>query len=119
MAIIEARDCEVLVDWMNLEILERVERSDGVLPNIANYIIEISCFEHIDRIRRHPVFHIDISYRLILPVRLVSLENISDSIILILSRKSNLFTSFYTFPFAKGSSFKIVDFGWPVPRHVD
>ena len=65
MAIIEARDCEVLVDWMNLEILERVERSDGVLPNIANYIIEISCFEQVDRTWRHPVFHVDISYGLI------------------------------------------------------
>ena len=65
MAIIEARDCKVFIYRMDLEILEQVERSDGVLSNITNYIIEISCFEQVDRTWRQPVFHVDISYGLI------------------------------------------------------
>jgi hypothetical protein len=45
---IEGRCCEVLVNWMNFKLLERIDRSDGMLPYIAYYIIEIACFKHID-----------------------------------------------------------------------
>ena len=46
----------VFVQRMNLEVLEGVEMCNSVLPNIANYIEEITIFEHVYRAWRQPVF---------------------------------------------------------------
>ena len=47
---------------MNLEPLKRIYRSNGVLPYVADYVVEIASFEHVDRIRRHPKLHIDVAH---------------------------------------------------------
>ena len=52
---------KVLVNWVDLEVLEWINRSNSMLPNIANYIVKISSFEHIYRVRRHPILHVDVT----------------------------------------------------------
>lgn len=58
---IESWGWEVLVNWMNFEVFEWIDRSRTVLPNISHNIIEVTCFEKVNRVWREPVFHIDIS----------------------------------------------------------
>lgn len=53
--------CEVFVDGVDLEFLERIDRGNCVLPHIAHDVVEISNFEHIHRVGGHPILHVDVS----------------------------------------------------------
>lgn len=68
MSIVKSRRCEVLIDRMNLKAFKRINRSNSVLPNITNYIIETLGLEHVNRIRRQPVLEIDVSYFTMFPI---------------------------------------------------
>ena len=117
--LVESRGGEVLVNGMYFKFLEGINRSDSVLPNIAYDIIEISSFEHVDWIWRHPKLHIDVSYWFVLPISLVLLQDISNRIVFIFGGKTSVFRCFLCSPFAEGSCLQVVDFSWPVPRHID
>ena len=86
MALVETRSREVFIDWMDLEFIEGVNRSNGMLPYISYQIEELSIFEHVNRVRRKPIFHIDVSDLLVFPVRLIFLHDISHRVPLIFSR---------------------------------
>jgi hypothetical protein len=60
--LIESRSGEILVNGMDLEVLEGINRGDGVLPYVSNNIVELSSFEEINRTRRHPVLHVDVTH---------------------------------------------------------
>ncbi len=51
MSLVKGGSAEIFIDGMDLKLFERIDGSDSMLPNISNNIIEIACFEHIDRIR--------------------------------------------------------------------
>ena len=61
MSLIESGNGEVIINRMDIELLEGVDWSDSVLPNVAHDIVETSLFEHIDRIWRHPILHVNVS----------------------------------------------------------
>ena len=44
---IKSRSCKVFINRMDLEILERVDRSGTVLPYISNDIIELSSLKEV------------------------------------------------------------------------
>jgi len=50
MSLIKAWSCKIFIDRMNLKVMKWVNRSDGMLPDISNYIIKISSFKKVDRI---------------------------------------------------------------------
>lgn len=103
MSLVEGGSGEVFVDWMDLEFLEGIDGSNGMLPDIAYDIVEVASFEHVDWIRRHPKLHIDVAHRLVLPVGLILLQNISNGIVFIFSRQASVFSCFLASPFAEGS----------------
>lgn len=113
------RSGEVFIDWMDFELFERVDWSDGVLPNISHDIVEISNFEHVNRVRWHPILHVDVSNWLILPIGLVSWQLTSYSIPFVFSRETSIFSCFCCSPVAESPSFQVIYFCWPVPGHVD
>ncbi len=45
MSLVKGRGCEVFIDWMDFKSVERINRSDRMLPNISNNIKEIASFE--------------------------------------------------------------------------
>jgi len=118
VSLIETRCSIILINWMNLKILIRINRSNSMLPHVTNYVIEISSLEHVNRVGRHPVLHIDIANRLIFPAWQISLQYLSQCIVFIFSRKPDVFFSLDAFPFAKSSSLKIIDLSRPIPRHI-
>lgn len=73
MSSIESRSREIFIDGMDFELLERVNGGRAVLPYISNYVIEVSSLEIIDRVRRKPVFHVDVAGLAMLPVQMVNL----------------------------------------------
>lgn len=48
--LVEGRSGEVLIDRMDLEPLEGVYWGNGVLPDIADHIIEVASLEEVDRV---------------------------------------------------------------------
>ena len=119
MSLVKCWSWKVLVDWMYLKFLKWIDWRNCMLPYIAYDVKEVSTFEHIYGVRRHPKLHIYVSRWLILPIRLVCLQLFSDSIVLVFSRETGVAACLESPPFAEGSGFKVVDFGWPVPRHVN
>lgn len=67
VSVIKSWCCKILIDRMNLKTIKWVNRSDCVLPNISNNIIEFTFFKEIDWIRRKPNLKINISNTLIFP----------------------------------------------------
>lgn len=43
--LIESRSGEVFVNWMDFETMERIDWCDGMLPDVSNYIIEVTSSE--------------------------------------------------------------------------
>lgn len=74
MPLVEGRSREVLVNRVNFKFLKGINGCDGVLPNVANNVVKIPSFEHIHRIRRHPIFHVNIANLLVLPTCLIFRE---------------------------------------------
>lgn len=62
VSFVESSSGEVFVYWVDLESLEGVNGSDGVLPDVANHIVEIPTPEEIDGVGRHPVLHVDVAH---------------------------------------------------------
>ncbi len=118
MSFIECWSCEIFIYRMDIKSLERINWSNGMLPYITNNVKELSCFEPVDRVRREPIFQINVSYWLIFPVCLIRRKLIPDSKVLAFSWKSIILASLPAFPIAKSLSFEIIDFGRPVPRHL-
>jgi hypothetical protein len=104
---------------MDLKLLKWINWSDRVLPHVAHNVIEIASFEHINGIRRNPKLHVDVAHRLILPIRLVRFQLLSDGVILVLSGQTSVFSCLLGPPFAESSGFEVVYFSGPVPRHID
>ncbi len=50
MSLVESWSGEVLIDRMDFKSLERVSWSDRMLPHIAYNVVEVTCFEHVDRV---------------------------------------------------------------------
>jgi len=119
VSLVESRCWKVLVCWMYIKLLKRICWSDCVLPHIANDVVEIASFEHVYGIRRHPELHVDVTYWLVLPIRLIRFQLVSDGVVLVLSGESSVFARLLGPPFAEGSGLEVVDFRRPVPRHVD
>ena len=61
MPIIKGGGSEIFIDRVDVEFVKGVDRGDCVLPDITNDIVELSCFEHVDRVGAHPVFHVDVA----------------------------------------------------------
>lgn len=55
MAVVESRSREVLIDGVDLEALEGINRRNSVLPDISNNVVETLGLEHVDWVRRQPV----------------------------------------------------------------
>ena len=49
--LVECRGSEILIDRMDLKVLEGVDGRTGVLPDIANDVVKLPFFEHVDRAR--------------------------------------------------------------------
>ena len=62
MPLVKSRCCEVLIGRMDFKFIKGIYRSYGVLPYVADYVVEIASFEHVDRIGRHPKLHIDVAH---------------------------------------------------------
>ena len=90
-----------------------------MLPDVSNYVEEISCFEHVDRVGGHPVLHVYVSCLLVQPLRLVFWHQPSDCKVFILGGKSCVNPCFLCSPLAEGTSFKVVNFSRPIPGHFD
>jgi hypothetical protein len=90
VSFIEGRSSEVLIDWVDLKALERINRSNGMLPHISHHIVELPCLEHINGIGRHPILHIHIPYLLIFPVCMILLECPADRVVFVLSGQTNI-----------------------------
>ena len=90
VSFVESGSGEVFIDWMDLEVGEGVDGSDSVLPDVADDIVEVASFEEIDWIGRHPVLHVDVAHRLVLPGRLVGIEHSSNRVVLVLSWQSHV-----------------------------
>ena len=119
MSLVECVWSEVLISRMDFKFIKGIYRSYGVLPNVADYVVEIASFEHVDRIGRHPKLHIDVAHWLVFPIRLVRFQLASDSVVLIFSRQSSVLACLLGPPFAEGSRLEIVHFSRPVPRHIN
>lgn len=76
---------EILVAWMDFEILEWVKLSRIVLPNITKNIIKIACLKIVNWIGRKPILHINITCLSMLLLMLVFWEKYSHCKIFILS----------------------------------
>lgn len=71
MPTIKSRSCKIFINWMNVKVFERINRSWAMLPNISNYIIKITCFKIIDRIRRKPILHINVTKLSMLSIQMI------------------------------------------------
>ena len=92
MSVIEGWGCEILVYWMDLEPFERINRCYCVLPHVSDDIVKSFGFKHVDRVRREPILQVQISDFLVLPRVEILINEVSQSIILIFSGKSDFFT---------------------------
>ena len=104
---------------MNFKFVEGVKRCNCMLPDVSNYVEEVSFFEHIDRVRGHPILHVYISCLLVEPIWLVFWHQPSDCKVFVLGGKSGIDPCFLCSPLAEGTSFEVVDFSRPVPGHFD
>lgn len=118
VALVEGGGGEVLVDWVDLEAFERVDGRDGVLPDVADHIVEITSLEEVHRVRGHPELHVDVSHRLVLPIGLVLLEDTPDGVVLILGGQPQVGAQFSRLPVAESAGLEVADLSRPVPRHV-
>ena len=50
MPLVKGRSSEVLIDGMDFEPLKGIDWSNGVLPDIAHDIVEVTSLEEIDRV---------------------------------------------------------------------
>lgn len=80
---------------MRLETIERINGSDGMLPNIADDIVKVAIFEQVDRVGRHPIFHIDVADLSMLPFSVILRKVAPNRIVLILSGQSIVFPLFH------------------------
>lgn len=62
VSFIKSGSSEVFIYWMDFKVGEGVDGSDGVLPDVADNIVEVAIFEEIDWIGRHPVLHVDVAH---------------------------------------------------------
>ena len=77
MSAIKCRCSEILIYWMNLEILKRICWCRTVLPYISNYIIKSFVLEKINWAWRQPILHIYICNFAMLPIKMVFFNNLS------------------------------------------
>ena len=119
MSIVKSNSWEILIGGMNFKFIEGVKRSNGMLPDVTDYIMELSLFEHVNRVRRHPVLHIDVSCFLIKPIRLIFRHYPSYWKIFIFSWQSCINSCLLCPPFTKSTSLEIIYLSWPIPRHLD
>lgn len=68
VSVVESRSREILIDGVDFETFEGINRSNCVLPDISNNVVESLCLEHIDRIRGQPVLKIDVADLAVLPI---------------------------------------------------
>lgn len=61
MSVIKSRSSEVFIDRMDVELAKGIHWGDGVLPDISDDVIELACFEHVDRVGTHPIFKVDVT----------------------------------------------------------
>lgn len=119
VSFVEGRSGEVFVYWVDLEPLEGVDGSDGVLPHVTHHVVEVATLEEIDGIGRHPVLHVDVADRLVLPGGLVLLQGLPDRVVLVLGGQTDVGVCFLRFPLAEGAGFQVVNLNGPVPGHRD
>mgnify|MGYP007068600368 CR=1 FL=1 len=87
-----------------------------MLPNITNYIIEVTSLEIVNWARWKPVLQVDVAYLPMQPLVFVLGKQFSHRIVLVLCRQSELLASLCALPVAESSGFQIVHFCWPVHR---
>ena len=87
-----------------------------MLPNIANYIIEVASIEIVDWVRWKPVLQVNVANLAMQPLMFVLGKQFSHRIVLVLCRQSELLASLCALPVAESSGFQIVHFYWPVHR---
>jgi hypothetical protein len=68
VSVVESRSREVLIDGVDFETFEGINRSNCVLPDISNNVVEPLCLEHIDRIWRQPVLKVDVTDLAVFPI---------------------------------------------------
>ncbi len=74
VSVVESRSREVLINGVNFETFERINRSNCVLPDISNNVVKPLCLEHIDRIWRQPVLEVDVPDLTVFPIIQIFLE---------------------------------------------
>ena len=116
---IERRCRKIIVARMDFEAVKPIDRGFGPLPHVTDDIKEI-IFKgvSIDRARRHAMFEIDVS-RSRFPKGLVGVDKRSKLIPLRFSWHANVGPGDFGLPVAKRFGLEIVDFGRPIPGHVN
>ena len=117
VAAVEGGRGEVVVDVVDAEALERVDRRLGPLPDVADHVVEGTLRVTIDRAARGTVVEMQVGGGRAVVRHLGDAGDVVEAVPLVLGGQTVVAPGDGRHPAAEGLGFEAIDLDRPVPRH--